>query len=116
MNLRTKSDAELDFIVQDCREAAQAHPAGHRAIEYLQTANAAESEFQQRAAIRRSRAELRAWTHDPLDGAWRYLALSPRSTYNVRRRIRERNNDEYDRNCYRDACWQVACYRLYDLI
>ena len=64
--VRTKSDAQLEFIVKDCTDAIRAMPESDNVLRYFKDKNTAENELVRRRGIRVQRSIMRDNVYDPL--------------------------------------------------
>lgn len=113
MNLKNKTNDQLNFIVKDCSKAIQAMPTNPKCFRYLQSMRAAENELTRRARITLARKDLNGHLFDPLG---RTQNPTTRKRYRARKQISARNRNPYDIDRYRTACFQIGWYRKYDLI
>lgn len=113
MDLKNKSDAELQYIMEDCRKAVQAMPQNPKSIAYLMEANACEDELRGRERIRIMRRELKSNNHDPLVD---YRKFSDEFHPSRRRKVWGIRINAYSTGCLRSAMYILGWYRLYNLI
>jgi hypothetical protein len=111
MNVKTRTDKQLKYAAEDIRAAIVALPFGAKVHQYYQDLAEVEEEQCRRYYIRLVRRVLRSHLFDPLDLP--EYADTPRAAYCHRKHVR---NNEYDRDRFRTACFQLAWYRLHGII
>jgi hypothetical protein len=106
---RLQTDSQLEFNIQDCREAISANPDNPKIYQYLQDKNACQDEITKRDRIRIARKMMRE-TLDLL--AWSADAIRKSCGLRYRLRvIREPyiNSVFHQRQC-RDGAWLIGWY------
>lgn len=109
METLKRPDYQLEFIVNDCRKAIQANPDNPKILEYILTKTRAQDELDRRARLRSIRKDLHGFMFDP-------LAIDRPATVYQRQNVTTRNRHSYDKDRHRTACFQLAWYKLYDLV
>jgi len=103
MNVKFKTDAQLEFIFKDCLEAIQANPDNPKVYQYLKEKTECQNELLRRERLRSTRTALK------------YYAPIDRLLCNLRTRHMVCNPDNRIKQ-FKDVCFSLGYYRKYGFI